>query len=184
MSSSEEKKADESDAASWTGDSTSSEEEEETGENNEAQETTTGKASRNSGGVQFGEVRIREHERVMKKRVSDIYAGLEIGWGHQSSRHMTVDDFEDLKIEEHHEKHRNQKHERLKVLTKYGYSAKEVLDLEKKRANLSEQRKLGNRTPSIIQDEPSKKKGLKALLHRHHSPKRARSPKRGFFKRK
>lgn len=66
-----------------------------------------------------------------------------MGWNHRSSVHYGVDDFEQKKIDEHHEKKKLQFYDRLQVLAKYGYSMKDVIAAEKDRKETVERREQG-----------------------------------------
>ena len=102
------------------------------------------KTSRRS--VEFGKVRVRNHERVLNRRASSCYASLDIGWAYGGiSDHFDIDEFEDIKKETQDKEQEVAKkresfegpikkpkdHERLAVLTKYGYSPREVLKMER-----------------------------------------------------
>jgi cupin superfamily acireductone dioxygenase involved in methionine salvage len=114
-----------------------------------AQEDSTKPAEENSTksakskGISFGEVRVREHERVLNTRSSARYADLTLGWAHHGSKHYVIDDFEKLKEEEHHEKKRHKHYERVQVLSKYGYSPKDVITLEEDKKKVMEKREKG-----------------------------------------
>jgi cupin superfamily acireductone dioxygenase involved in methionine salvage len=101
------------------------------------------KAAKGKKGISFGEVRVREHERILNHRPSAKYADLAMGWAHHASEHHLVDDFEKIKEEEHHKKKKHKEHERLQVLAKYGYSTKDVLTLEKDKKKALERREKG-----------------------------------------
>jgi hypothetical protein len=100
-------------------------------------------------GISFGEVRVREHERVLNTRPSARYADLTLGWAHHSSQHYVLDDFEKIKEEEHHEKKKHKHFERVQVLAKYGYAPKDVITLEKDKKKAMERREKG-----VIEEEP------------------------------
>ena len=118
------------------------------------------------GGIQFGEVRVREHERVLDKRTSTMN-GLALGWAHRTSTRFDIDDFEQKKIEENHEKKKLKHYERVQVLSKYGYKPKDVIKAEQDRKKVSERRHQG--LPDLpVEEEPSKGK-------RNKSPKSSRS---------
>lgn len=104
-------------------------------------------------GVSFGEVRVREHERILNPRASSRYAGLELGWAHQAnSDHILVDEYEKIKETEHHEKKQHRDFERLQKLLKYGYSTKDVLALEQEKKRKLELREKGIEAPDEDKD--------------------------------
>lgn len=113
---------------------------------------TTNEAPKDKRGVQFGEVRVRQHERILNRRASAKYAGLELGWGHRASDHILVDDFEHAKEIEHHKEHKHQGFERLQRLIKYGYTPKDVLELEKEKKRKLELREKGMKVAEEDED--------------------------------
>lgn len=122
------------------------------------QEEDKKKKTKKTGGVQFGEVRIRKHERVLKTRVSDIPNGLELGWKHQQSERLAVDEYEKIKEEthphhdphDHYYKHKQNKFERMQVLAKYGYSPKEIVALEEEKKKNLQLRNQGVKVPEVV----------------------------------
>ena len=116
----------------------------------------TKKKKKKAGGISFGEVRVREHERVLDKCTSKRY-GLAIGWGHQASTHHVVDDFEQKKVDENHSgvlKKKVKDYERLQKVSGYGYKTKEVMKGEKIRIENKQRRDKGL-APIVEPDPPA-----------------------------
>ena len=110
-----------------------------------------------AGGISFGEVRVREHERVLDKMTSKKF-GLGIGWGHQSSTHHILDDFEQKKVEENHAgiiKKKVRDNARMQTLSRYGMTTKEIVKEDKKRETTKERFEQGLDAP----EEPAPKSG-------------------------
>lgn len=154
----------EDDSLSWTSSSSSINEDTTSGDE------TQGDPPARSKGVSFGEVRVRQHERVLKTRTSDLYAGLQLGWNFKGSERFPVDDYEKKKEEEHHETHRNKSFERIKVLKEYGYSVDEVLSVEDKKKRNLDLRNRGIAVPEDVDAGEKHKKGgfLKGLFSWNH----------------
>ena len=138
------------------------------------EEETSTPTTKKKKGIRFGEVRVREHERILNRRVSAEYAELDMGWAHRTSYRLGVDDFEQLKIQEEDDKDGSPKghspsvhskrlanHERRQVLAKYGYKPKEVFDLEQKKKEIKENQDKGIPQPEEVPEvKPKPRKGL------------------------
>lgn len=130
--------------------------------------------------VSFGEVRVRQHERILARRASEVYAKLEIGWAHNSSSHCLVDDFEKEKraLKDNHDReHKYREFERLQTLAKYGYTTRDILALEKEKKQALLLRTKGIEVPSpeneqernsAAEDKSAGSRGLRLFLGRVH----------------
>lgn len=131
--------------------------------------------------VSFGEVRVRQHERILTRRASAVYAKLEIGWAHSSSSHCLVDEFE--KEKQHALKdnstreHKYREFERLQTLAKYGYTTRDILALEKEKKHALMLRAKGIEAPDpeeeqerdpLGEDKRAGGRGLRQFLGRGH----------------
>lgn len=132
-------------------------------------------------GISFGEVRVREHERILNPRASSLYAGLELGWSHRSSLRYQVDDFEKKKEIDHNttsKQKKKQGFERLQALAKYGYNPKDVVSLEQQKKTHLELREKGIEVPDlkVVEDEnchQKKKGGVKGLFSKFVGSKKS-----------
>ena len=130
-------------------------------------------SNEHGGRVSFGEVRIRQHERILNTRPSCNFADLTLGWRHHSSIRQNLDDYEQQKEVSQQQQQSSSSStmktsscslsssslssmptattscsvnritgpERLQKLNEYGYTAKEVLRLEKEKKQAIRQRK-------------------------------------------